>query len=131
MKIYESKYYGFELSDTIMINRWHDTTAQMTYQDFKDALMNLAGFMIEHKSTRLLIDTTNFKFELPAEADEFRNKEFNPRITKIGEIRQALVMQKDYLKYVYDELGSDVIVPTRYFGEESEATSWLTSSSTN
>ncbi len=125
MKLYESKYYEFELSDTIMINRWHDNTDQMSYQDFKDALMNFAGFIIEHKSTRTLIDTTSFKFQLPAEADEFRNKEFNPRISKVGEVKQALIMPKEYLQYVKDELGSDVIVPTRYFSEESEATAWL------
>ncbi len=127
MKLYESKYYEFELSDNIMINRWLDTTDQMTYQDFKDALMNLAGFMIEHKSTRLLIDTSNLKFQLPAEADEFRTKEFNPRITKAGEVKQALVMPKEYLQYVQDELGNDVVVPTRYFSEESEAAAWLAS----
>ncbi len=125
MKIYESKYYEFELIDTIMINRWHDNTDQMNYQDFKDALMNFAGFIIEHKSTRILIDATNFKFQLPAEADEFRYKEFNPRITKVGEVKQALIMPKEYLQYVKDELGSDVVVPTRYFSEESEATAWL------
>lgn len=69
MKLYQSKYYEFELSDGVIINRWLDTTAQMTYQDFKDALMNLAGYMIEHKTTRLLIDTTSLKFQLPPEAD--------------------------------------------------------------
>ena len=125
MKIYESKYYGFELNDNIMVNRWHDSTDKMNYQDFKDALMNFAGFIIENKSTRILIDTTNFKFQLPAEADEFRNKDFNPRITKIGEVKQALIMPKEYLQYVKDEIGEDVIVPTRYFSEESEATAWL------
>ncbi len=126
MKIYESKYYEFELNDSIMINRWRDNTGQMTFQDFKDALMNFAGFIIEHKSSRTLIDTTNFRFELPAEADEFRNNAFNPRITKVGEVKQALIMPKEYLQYVKDELGDDVIVPTRYFSEESEATVWLT-----
>ena len=125
MKIYESKYYEFELNDTVMINRWLDTSDQMNYQDFKDALMNLAGYMIEHKTTRLLIDTTKLKFQLPAEADEFRTKEFNPRITKVGEIKQALVMPKEFLQYVQDELGNEVAVPTRYFSETAEATVWL------
>lgn len=127
MKIYESRYYEFELRDNYMINRWHDNTDQMTYQDFKDALMNFAGFIIEQKSTRVLVDTTNFKFELPSESDEFRTKEFYPRIIKVGKVKQALIMPKEYLQFVQDELGGDVIVPTRYFSEESEATAWLAS----
>jgi hypothetical protein len=62
-----------------MINRWLESTAHMDFQDFKDALMNLAGYNIEYKATRTLVDTTNFKFELPPENIEFRNKEYHPR----------------------------------------------------
>lgn len=128
MKLYKSKYYELELNGTIMTNRWLESTAQMTFQDFKDALMNLAGYMFEYKCSRLLIDTSNFRFELPTEADEFRFKEFNPRITKIGEPKQALVMPKEYLQYVKDELGEGVTVPTRYFSDVSEAVAWLNDS---
>ena len=128
MKLYESKFYSFELEKDRIINRWNENTDQLTYQDFKDALMNLAGFIIEHKTPQILIDTTNFKFQLPAENDLWRNDVFYPRITKVGEIRQALVMPEEYLKFVKDEIGDGVIVPTRYFDNESEAIDWLTNS---
>lgn len=127
MKIYESTFYSFELDGDRIVNRWKDNTVNMTYQDFQDTLMTLAGFIIEYHTQNILIDTTNFKFELPPENLEFRNKVFYPRVTKVGSVRQALIMPKEYLKYVKDEIGSDVVVPTRYFAEESEAIAWLDS----
>lgn len=128
MKIYESTYYQFELDEDRIVNRWKDTTDKMTFQDFKDALMNLAGFAIENRTPKILIDTSNFKFQLPAENVEFRNEVFYPRVTKVGAISQALVMPEEYLQYAEDELGDDVVVPTRYFANESEAIAWLDSS---
>lgn len=127
MKLYESTYYTFSLEDDTIINRWTDDTAKMSYQDFKDALMNLAGYMIEHKAEKLLIDTTNFKFTLPSENIAFRNEEFYPRITKVGAKKQALVMPKEYLAYVEDEVAETDVVKTRYFADEAEATDWLAS----
>ncbi len=123
MKLYKSKYYEIELRDNILINRWLENTAHMDFQDFKDALMNLAGYNIEYKATRTLVDTTNFRFELPSENIEFRNKEYHPRVAKAGKSKIALVMPKEYLQFIKDEL--DILVPTRYFSEESEAVAWL------
>lgn len=128
MTIYESTFYTFELNEKYIIVRWKDRSVNMTYQDFQDTLMNLAGFMMEYQVPKLLIDTTNFKFQLPPENLEFRNKIFYPRVTKVGTVKQALVMPEEYLKYVEDELGSNVVVPTRYFSDESEAVDWLDSS---
>jgi hypothetical protein len=127
MKLYESTYYSFSLKGDTIINRWNDTTAKMSYQDFKDALMNLAGYIIEHKSKKILIDTTNFKFTLPSENVAFRNEEFYPRITKAGAMKQALVMPEEYLVYVKDEVAETDVVKTRYFAHETEAIDWLES----
>jgi hypothetical protein len=126
MKIYESTFYSFELSDKYIIVRWKDNTDQMTYQDFKDALMNFAGYVIEYKMSKVLIFAENFKFRQPEEEPEWRKKEYYPRVRKIGEVKQALVMKEEFLQYVQDEL--DSVVPSRYFGSESEATAWLDSS---
>ena len=128
MKLYESTFYQLELDGDRIINRWKDTTDKMTFQDFKDALMNLAGYTIENRISKILIDTSNFKFQLPPENLEFRNEVFYPRVIKVGAIRQALVMPREYLQYVEDELGDDVVVPTRYFADESEAIAWLDNS---
>jgi hypothetical protein len=98
----------------------------MNYQDFKDALMNFAGYVIEHKIVNLLVFTENFKFKQPEETDEWRKKEYNPRIKKVGDVKQALVMPEEFLQYVEDEI--DSVVPVRYFPNESEARAWLDSS---
>ena len=126
-KLYESTYYQFEHDNDRMINRWKNTTENMSFQEFKDALMNLAGFALEYQTSKLLIDTRSFKFQLPPENEAFRNDVFNPRIAKLGTIRQALIMPKEYMQYVRDELGDGVLVPTRYFADESEAIAWLDS----
>jgi SpoIIAA-like len=128
MKIYESTYYTFELEDKYLIVRWKDNTDQMTYQDFKDSLMNFAGYVIENKVLNILIFAENFKFRQPEETDEWRRNEYNPRIKKVGEVKQALVMQKEFLQYVEDEVGSAATVQVRYFSDENEAKAWLDSS---
>jgi hypothetical protein len=128
MKIYESTFYNFELSDKYMIFRWKDNTDQMSYQDFQDALMNFAGYIIEHQKLNALIFAENFKFKQPAEEPEWRKNEYSPRLKKVGKVRQALVLLEEHLQYAKDEIGSTVIVPSRYFSNESEAKAWLDSS---
>lgn len=128
MKIYESTFYSFELRDKYMIVRWKDNTDQMSYQDFKDTLMNFAGYVIEHQALKVLIFAENFKFRQPAEEAEWRKKEYSSRIRKVGEVKQALILQKEFLQYAEDEIGSADLVKSRYFSDESEATAWLDSS---
>lgn len=123
MKLYKSRYYEIELHDDYIIMEWLESTAQMKFQDFKDALMNLAGFNIEYKATKTLVNTMNFRFNLPPENIEWRDTQYHTRIIKAGESKIALLMPKEYLQYVKDEL--DILVPTRYFSEESEAVDWL------
>jgi hypothetical protein len=127
MKLYESTYYTFSLEGDTIINRWNDNTGKMSYQDFKDALMNLAGYIIEHKSEKILIDTYNFQFTLPSDNISWRNEEFYPRITKVGTMKQALIMPEEYLAYVEDEVAENDVVQTRYFARETEAIDWLSS----
>ncbi len=126
MKIYESTFYSFEQSDTSMVFHWKDNTDQMSLQDFKDALMNFAGYVIEHQILKLLVFTENFKFNTPEEGHEWRKKEYNTRIKKVGAVKQALIMKEEFLQYVEDEI--DSLVPVRYFSNESEARAWLDSS---
>jgi SpoIIAA-like len=126
MKIYESTFYSFELSDTYMIFRWKENTDQMSLQDFKDALMNFGGYVIEHQTSKLLVFTENFKFNTPEEGHAWRKNEYNSRIKKVGGVKQALVMKEEFLQYVEDEL--DSVVPVRYFSSENEARAWLDSS---
>ncbi len=128
MKIYESTYYSFELEDKYMIVRWKDNTDQMNYQDFKDALMNFAGYVIEHKALNILIFAENFKFIQPEEEPKWRNEEYAPRVIKVGKVRQALVMPKEFLQYVKDEVSDTDKIHSRYFSNERGARAWLDSS---
>lgn len=125
MQLYDSTYYTFSLEGDTIINRWKETTTTMTYQDFKDTLMNLAGYIVEHKSKKIIIDTMNFQFTLPEENLTFRNDEFYPRITKVGVTKQALVLPEAYLQYTKDEVAETDVVHTRYFATEAEAKEWL------
>jgi uncharacterized CHY-type Zn-finger protein len=126
MNIYESTYYSFELDNNYMVFHWKENTDQMSLQDFKDALMNYAGYVLEHQTVKLLVFTENFKFNTPAEGHEWRKEEYNKRIIKVGAVKQALIMKEEFLQYVEDEIDSPV--PVRYFASESEARAWLDSS---
>jgi hypothetical protein len=97
----------------------------MTYQDFKDALMNFAGYVIEYKTPNILIFAENFKFRQPEEEPTWRKEEYAPRVIKAGKVRQALVMPEEFLQYVQDEVSITDKVPSRYFADESEARAWL------
>lgn len=126
MQIYDSTYYSFELKENYIIVRWKENTDQMTYQDFKDSLMNFAGYVIEHKMLNVLIYAENFKFRNPPEEPQWRKSEYAPRVLKVGAVKQALVMKEEFLQYVEDEAGSPTAVESRYFANEGEAISWLT-----
>jgi SpoIIAA-like len=128
MKLYESTYYSFELKEKYIIVRWKDNTDQMSYQDFKDALMNFAGYVIEHKMLNVLIFAENFKFRQPEEEAEWRKNEYSPRVLKVGTIKQALIMKEEFLQYVKDEIGGTGTVQSRYFSNEKEAIAWLDNS---
>jgi hypothetical protein len=128
MKIYESTFYAFELTEKYIIVRWKDNTDQMSYQDFKDTLMNFAGYVIEHRMLKVLIFAENFKFRNPPEESEWRKNEYAPRVNKVGQVRQALILQKEFVQYAKDETGSADLIQSKYFSDESEATAWLDSS---
>jgi SpoIIAA-like len=125
MKLYDSRYYSFELSDKYMIFHWKDSTDQMSLQDFKDALMNFAGYVVEHQTPNLLVFTENFRFNVPEEGHEWRKKEYNHRVKKVGGVKQALLMKEEFLPYVENEI--DSVIPVRYFSSEGEARAWLDS----
>jgi hypothetical protein len=86
----ESPLYRFELVHDVLAFRWTERTARMTEQDFKDAVMNDAGFALEHRPLGLLIDTTSFRYPAPTPG-AWRDEAVVPRYLRAGVTRMAYV----------------------------------------
>jgi L-asparaginase/Glu-tRNA(Gln) amidotransferase subunit D len=126
MTLYSHSLYQFTLLDNnILKNVWTEKTQTMTLEDFQEATQNHAGFVIEHSSLNLLVDTRNFKYRVPEENTAWTEKELNPRYHNIGVKKFAFIMPVEYLAYVKDTPSQDGKFATRYFADENEALTWL------
>lgn len=109
--LYENSLYAFELEGPTLAFRWTPATAQMSEEDFKDALMNYAGFALEHRPTGLLIDTRRFHFPHDTPG-AWRDAHVLPRYLRAGASRMA---------YVLPEGAGPSLPPPRATGDFREA----------
>ncbi|MEO1628949.1 MAG: hypothetical protein AAFV25_27630 [Bacteroidota bacterium] len=99
MQIFKNSVYsiGFlEASKTIQFN-WEDGHKKMTYEDFQEACCNFLGYGFEYSARNILIDVTNFQFQLPPEFPEWQEKEHYPRYHKLGIEKVAYLMPEQYV----------------------------------
>lgn len=126
MIVFKNSLYSFALIEKYNILRfdWTEKTATMTYEDFQEACQNYAGFVIENKSLKLLVDTRNFKTQLPDAYLEWREKELNPRYYKVGVEKFAYLIPTESMKFV-DIFPIEGVFQTCYFDDKTEAIAWL------
>lgn len=122
--LFSNSLYAFELSDDarVLSFRWTERTAQMTEDDFKEALSNYAGFALEHRVPGLLVDTTHFRYGKPT-PDAWRDAHVLPRYLKAGSARMAYVMPPAVLAHTPGEVRG--ALHEKFFGDEAQALGWL------
>lgn len=127
MKLFENSLYYFTLmeDETILRFDWTDETHNMNYEDFQEACSNYAGYAIENKTLLFLIDTRNFQYELPADYDEWRQSDLNPRYHRLGMKKHAYLMPSEYVAHAEDITPEDGTFVTRFFDDEQAALDWL------
>ncbi|MCU0695412.1 MAG: hypothetical protein MUC96_02655 [Myxococcaceae bacterium] len=122
----QNDLYRFELDGAVLAFRWTERTAQMSEQDFKDALVSYAGCALEHRPRGLLIDTRAFQYprETPG---AWRDEHIVPLYREAGAHRMA---------YVLPVPAGNAVPPPRaqhrfdeaFFADEPSAVAWLCAS---
>jgi hypothetical protein len=122
--LFSNSLYAFELSDDahVLSFRWTERTAEMSEDDFKEALSNDAGFALEHRVPGLLVDTGHFRYAKPT-PDAWRDAHVLPRYLKAGSLRMAYVVPAAMLPHTPGELRG--ALHEKFFGDEAAALAWL------
>lgn len=99
MLVYQNSIYSVRFlapTKTIQFN-WEAAHQDMSYEDFQEACSNFVGYGFEYQAKTILIDVTNFKFQLPADFPEWQKNEHYPRYYKLGIQKVAYVMPEQYV----------------------------------
>ncbi|MGI9543725.1 MAG: STAS/SEC14 domain-containing protein [Cyclobacteriaceae bacterium] len=128
MVVYKHSLYSFELieNESILLFNWTGATAQMTEEDYQEALHNYAGFELEFKTPSLLVDVRNFQYTMTPELSTWRDEHISPRyrkaeIKKFGYIVPQGVLEKMKGGTQKVERGFE----EEYFEDRQKAIDWL------
>ena len=129
MNLYQHSLYTFESieDNSVLVFTWSEATANMTNEDFKEALHNYAGFAFELGGPGLLVDVRNFRHNLNKEVMEWRNQACLPRYMAAGSNKMAYLMPPPALENMPE---GDVVIgdfTDRYFDNQQDAVNWLSS----
>ena len=106
--------------------RWHDTTSQMTQDDFHRFLELYAGQVEACGRVGCLIDATSFKMDASQMDSAWRDRHIIPRYNASGVGKFAFIMPAGM-----PAIGAEPApegpahFPTAYFGTRSAALGWL------
>lgn len=127
--IFQHSLYWFELltqnQNNILVFHWTDKTPEMNYEDFQEACSNYAGFVIEHRALKLLVDVRNFRYALPNDYNDWREAHLNPRYHRLGVQKFAYIVSPDAMQDIVNTPSENGTFTTFYFDNVSDALAWL------
>jgi hypothetical protein len=101
---------------------WSAGTADMTDQDFKEALEVFAEGALQHHAERLMIDMTEFRGRPGAAVLTWRDEVIVPKYNSAGVKKVAWVWPGEHGETA---TGDGSQYTNRYFSSEDEALAWL------
>ncbi len=104
---------------------WTDNTQEMSYEDFKTACNNYAGFAWQYQAKHLLVDTRHFHFQLPPDFVTWREEQLNPRYYQLGVLKFAYVTKPEFIQLMKDIPAENGKFETRNFTSTAAAIDWL------
>lgn len=128
MKVYQHSLYTFELieNQSILLFSWTDATANMTEEDYRDALHNYAGFVLEFKTPSLLVDVRNFQYTMTPQLGEWRDEYISPRYRKAGIKKFGYIVPQGVLEKMKGGMQKvERGFEEEYFEDWQLATTWL------
>lgn len=129
--LHHGKYYDFEHDPekNVLVFRWKDTTKDMDDQDFRDALSNYAGFVLEYQIPFCMVDLRAFAFQPGKEtAVDWRLEYVNPRYNKAGTRKFGYVLpegkaDEDSRRPKRQSEGDEFL--TSYMDNENDVLQWF------
>jgi len=127
MILFDTPLYQFESieQDQILLFKWKETTKDMNFLNFQEACMIYAGLAIEHDIKNLLIDTTEFYYELPEDYMDWKNKNLNPRYAKVPIKKHAFLMKSEGFEAFANQEFEESTYLNKFFKEQQKAVNWL------
>ncbi len=111
--------------------RWHDSTAEMTGDEFCDWLSNFAGCVETKRRPGCLVDAVQFRMPLERIDTDWRDDKIIPRYNAAGVKKFAFIMPEGVPLIGADQAPEGpATYPTAYFGERSAAIAWVTTKDT-
>ncbi|WP_250632609.1 hypothetical protein [Rhodoflexus caldus] len=112
---------------------WLPSTADMSEEDYKTILMQLADFVSEHQVKYWLGDTLHFTYVIVPALQEWTAKTFNTRLATTGLQKMALIIPRELIANLSVEQTTDDMEATdmgkftvKYFDNTESAVQWLT-----
>lgn len=112
---------------------WMPQTADMSEDEYKTLLMQLADFVSEYQVKYWLGDTLNFAYVIVPALQEWTAVEFNTRLAATNLQKMALIIPKEIIVSLSVEQTTDDMEATnvskftvKYFDNTESAVQWLT-----
>jgi len=130
-----SLYVEVELDETTSTIHltWLPETAEMTHQDYKNALSQHCDFVQQYQVKYWYGDARNFAFTIVPELQEWTANIYNRRLIEYGLQKMALLVHSELFTLVSIEQTVDEMqaaqnktgFATRYFDNMEDAYRWL------
>jgi hypothetical protein len=102
---------------------WLPGTADMTDEDFREALEVFADGAVQHRAERLIIDVREFRHRPSAEILAWRDATTVPKYNRAGAKKQAWIWPGDVTGM--KPSSDDRQYEERYFSTERDAVEWI------
>ena len=136
MEVSRHPFYVFDLDEhaSLMSFVWTEKSVAMTVDDYKDAIREYAGLVLEHRARYALVDLRKFRYRVE-DADVLRSwwaDEIAPLYNQAGLEKFAFVLPEGEQAPPDEtpakaEAGEKFV--TKQFGSKQAAISWLTADS--
>jgi hypothetical protein len=132
MEISRGSFHVFDFDEqaSVMTFLWTEKSADMTVDDYKNAIRNYAGFVLKHRARRALIDLRKFHYQVDGKAvGSFWEDEIVPVYNRAGLEKFAFLLPESANVPADEtpaapESGEKFL--TRQFASKPAALAWLT-----
>jgi len=135
--VLETKFVDiyFNKENKQMSNRWKKTTSDMTAEDFKNIVLQMASMVKEHKPKYIFADSSTYDFTITPDLQKWAGINYFAPAIQSGLVKLAFLVPSDFFTEIsiqqMIEEKEALGISTRYFENEEEAVIWLHQPSVN
>ncbi|MCU0393708.1 MAG: hypothetical protein MUE81_21560 [Thermoflexibacter sp.] len=119
----------FDEENQIFIDVWNEATADMKLDEFREELQIQTNFIIQTGAKLLILDTTNFRYSIVPEVQEWIANHIFPQWVEIKVAKVAIMVSSELIpqlsiEQTIEEETSGTF-KTFYFDKREKAIDWL------